>query len=88
MQITVPPPPLRGERPSALLCADKLAVVATDAIIPHRPPILGGESKLLVLISNSRKFKCIKDFYFCPGKGSDCGILYNLKPKDCTITHS
>ena len=35
--------PLRGERPSALLCADKPAVVATDAIIPHRPPTLGGE---------------------------------------------
>ena len=31
----IPPPPLRGERPSALLCADKPAVVATDAIIPH-----------------------------------------------------
>ena len=41
----VPPPPLRGERPSALLYADKPAVVATDAIIPRRPPNLGGEFK-------------------------------------------
>ena len=39
----VPPPPLRGEWPSALLYADKPAVVATDAIIPRRPPNLGGE---------------------------------------------
>ena len=43
----VPPPPLRGERPSALLYADKPAVVATDAIIPRRPPNLGGEFKVL-----------------------------------------
>ena len=43
----VPPPPLRGEWPSALLCADKPAVVATDAIIPRRPPTLGGEFKVL-----------------------------------------
>ena len=41
----VPPPPLREERPSALLYADKPAVVATDAITPRRPPNLGGESK-------------------------------------------
>ena len=42
-QIIVPPPPLRVERPSALLYADKPAVVATDAITPRRPPTLGGE---------------------------------------------
>ena len=69
MQITIPPPPLRGKRPSALLCADKpngakahssgelklsssqvalsyRATVATDAIIPRRPPNLGGEFKV------------------------------------------
>ena len=54
MQIIVPLPPLRGKRPSALLCADKPAVVATDAIIPRRPPNLGGEFNECFLISNSR----------------------------------
>ena len=45
LPIIIPPPPLRGERPSALLYADKPAAVATDAITPRRPPTLGGESK-------------------------------------------
>ena len=43
----VPPPPLRVEWPSVLLYADKSAAVATDAIIPRRPPTLGEEFKVL-----------------------------------------
>ena len=39
-------PSSRG-KPSVLLCADKPAVVATDAFIPRRPPNLGGEFKEL-----------------------------------------